>query len=48
MIEPQTMPLDSMEQLLGQVYGGINLQRCRNRRGETQIVMLREDEPCGL
>ena len=48
MIEPQTMPLDSMEQLLGQVYGGINLQRCCNRRGETQIVMLREDEPCGL
>ena len=48
MIEPQTMPLEQMEQLLGQVYGGINLQRCCNRRGETQIVMLREDEPCEL
>ena len=44
MLEPQTMPLDQMERLLSQVYGEISLQRCQNRRGETQIMMLREDD----
>ena len=42
-LEPKTDPLDKMEQMLCQVYGGISLQRCHNRNGETQIVMLRED-----
>lgn len=43
-IEPKTDPLDKMEQMLSMVYGGISLQRCQNRRGESQIVILREDE----
>ena len=42
-IEPKTDPLDKMEQMLNHVYGDISLQRCYNRRGEEQIVMLRED-----
>lgn len=42
-IEPKTDPLDKMEQMLNHVYGDISLQRCYNRKGETQIVMLRED-----
>ena len=43
MIEPKTDSLDKMEQMLSMVYGPISLQRCYNRRGEGQIVMLRED-----
>ena len=43
-IEPQWDSLDKMEQMLSMVYGSISLQRCHNRKGETQIVMLREDE----
>ena len=43
-IEPKTDPLDKMEQKLSQVYGNISLQRCHNRKGEEQIVMLKEDE----
>ena len=42
-IEPKADPLDKMEQMLSMVYGSISLQRCQNRKGETQIVMLRED-----
>ena len=42
-IAPQTDSLDKMEQMLSMVYGPISLQRCYNRRGEGQIVMLRED-----
>ena len=43
-IEPRTASLDEMERLLSRVYGSISLQRCQNRRGEHQIVILREDE----
>lgn len=43
-IEPKTDPLDKMERMLSQVYGSISLQRCHNRKGEAQIVMLREDD----
>lgn len=43
-IEPKTDSLDEMEQMLRQVYGPISLLRCKNRRGKTQIVMLKEDE----
>ena len=43
-LEPKTDDLDKMEQMLSMVYGGISLQRCQNRKGETQIVLLREDE----
>ena len=42
-LDPQTDPLDEMEQMLSVVYGPLSLQRCRNRKGELQIVMLRED-----
>ena len=43
-IEPKVDSLDKMEQMLSMVYGGISLQRCQNRRGDAQIVILREDE----
>lgn len=43
MIEPQTDPLDKMEHKLSMVYGPVSLQRCHNRKGEAQIVMLREE-----
>ena len=42
-IEPKTDSLDKMEQMLSMVYGPISLQRCYNRKGEGQIVMLREE-----
>ena len=43
-IDPQRDPLDKMEQKLRMVYGPVSLQRCCNRKGEGQIVMLREDD----
>ena len=43
-IEPKTDSLGKMEQMLRQVYGGISLQRCHNRKGEPQIVIFSEDE----
>ena len=43
-IAPKTDPLDQMEQLLKAVYGSVSLQRCQNRAGAAQIVMLKEDE----
>ena len=43
-LEPKTDPLDKMEQMLQQVYGGISLRQCQNRKGESQIVVLSEDE----
>jgi iron complex transport system ATP-binding protein len=43
-IEPKTDPLDKLEQMLSMVYGNISLQRCQNRKGESQIVILREGE----
>lgn len=42
-LEPKTDPLEKMEQMLSVVYGPISLQRCLNRRGEAQTVILRED-----
>lgn len=42
-IEPKKDSLDEMEQMLSMIYGPISLQRCHNRKGETQIVMLREE-----
>ena len=42
-IDPKADALDKMEQTLSMVYGPISLQRCYNRSGEAQIVMLRED-----
>ena len=43
-LRPQTDPLERTEQQLRKIYGDISLRRCVNRRGETQIVMLREAE----
>ena len=43
-IDPKRDPLDKMEQKLSMVYGPVSLQRCHNRKGEAQIVMLREDD----
>ena len=43
-LEPQTDPLERMEPLLCQVYGKVSLQRCQNLRGESQLVMLSEEE----
>ena len=43
-IDPKTDSLEKMEQMLRRVYGGISLQRCHNRKGESQIVILSEDE----
>lgn len=42
-IGPKTDPLDKTEQMLSMVYGPVSLQRCYNRKGEGQIVMLREE-----
>ena len=42
-LAPKTDPLDKMEQKLSMVYGSLSLRRCQNRKGEGQIVMLRED-----
>ena len=42
-IAPKSDPLDEMEQVLRKVYGPISLQRCHNRKGEAQIIMLREE-----
>lgn len=45
-INPKTDSLDKMEQMLSILYGPISLQQCHNRKGEAQIVMLREDSVC--
>lgn len=42
-LEPKTASLAQMEQMLSLIYGEISLQRCQNRKGETQIVILNED-----
>ena len=44
MMEPGVTPLDTMERALSQVYGPVSLQHCHNRKGESQLIMLREDE----
>lgn len=42
-LEPETDSLDKMEQMLCMIYGPVSLQRCCNRQGKSQIVMLREE-----
>ncbi len=42
-LEPKADALDKMEKMLSIIYGEISLQRCQNRKGVSQIVMLRED-----
>ena len=41
-LNPQVEPLEKTEQMLRQVYGNISLLRCQNRKGESQIVILKE------
>lgn len=42
-VEPKTDPLEKTEKMLSKIYGNINLQRCKSRSGELQLVMLKED-----
>lgn len=42
-IKPETDPIEKMEEKLAEIYGEISLQRCMGRKGQTQLVMLRED-----
>lgn len=42
-LEPKKDSLDKMEQMLSMIYGSISLHLCHNRKGEAQIVMLREE-----
>ena len=44
-LDPQTDPLDKMEQMLYRIYGSISLQWCDTRGGKKQLVMLREEAP---
>ena len=43
-LQPRKDSLDKMEQMLRMIYGPVSLQRCHNRKGEAQIVMLREGD----
>ena len=43
-IRPKEDPLEETEQLLKKVYGNISLQRCENRSGVPQILILSEEE----
>ncbi len=42
-VEPKKDPLEKTEEMLSSIYGNVSLQLCSNRKGETQLVMLRED-----
>ena len=42
-LDPETDPWEKMEDDLSKIYGPVSLQRCYNRKGEAQIVMLREE-----
>lgn len=43
-IDPKRDPLDKVERMLSMIYGPISLQRCHNRKGQVQIVMLSEEQ----
>lgn len=43
-IRPKEDPLEETERLLKKVYGNISLQRCENRSGVPQILILSEEE----
>ena len=44
-ISPAVDSCDTMEQMLEKLYGTVSLHICRTRSGETQLVMLKEEEP---
>ena len=43
-VDPKNDPLSETEEMLEKLYGNVSLQICKNRKGVSQIVMLREDE----
>lgn len=40
---PGTEDLEVLEKALSGLYGSVSLQRCENRRGQPQLVMLKEE-----
>jgi ABC-type cobalamin/Fe3+-siderophores transport system ATPase subunit len=42
-IEPQRDSLEKMEKMLSVIYGNISLHRCEDKKGVSQLIMLRED-----
>ena len=42
-IHPGQDSLESMEQLLSQIYGAVSLQYVRTKNGQSQLIMLHED-----
>ena len=43
-LKPGTDALNKMEEELGVLYGRVSLQRCRDKSGREQLVMLKEPE----
>ena len=43
-IAPRTDSLETMEEMLGRIYGSVSLTRCVSRSGQTYLVMLKEQE----
>ncbi len=43
MIHPKTDSIETMEQMLGKIYGNISLQYVLTRSGQPQLIMLNED-----
>lgn len=42
-VRPRVDDLRETERLLSEIYGPIELQQCQNRRGESQLVILQEE-----
>ena len=42
-IHPKTDSIETMEQMLSKIYGNISLQYVLTRSGQTQLIMLNED-----
>lgn len=43
-IYPDKTPIEEMEMLLSKVYGTISIRKLRNRQGNRQLVMMKEDD----
>lgn len=43
-LDPSSDSLEEMEQKLALIYGPVSLQKCRDKSGRTQLVMLKEPE----
>lgn len=43
-IELKKDSIEEMERKLCKIYGNISLHKCNNKKGEAQLIMLREDE----